>query len=378
MLSALAPGYAQLPFSIERGKDCWVFDDQGNKFLDLYGGHAVCILGHSPKALQAALSEQAAQLSFYSNVAKVAVREAAARKLLEFSKTNLSSVFFCNSGAEANEQALKLALELSGRRKVAAFSGGFHGRSLLASLTTDAPKWHEPYPEFKERVTRLTPNDLTSLELLDKDTAVVIVEPIQSIAGVIEFTQSYLTALRKRTQELGILLLFDEVQTGVGRLGVPCVSAEVQPDMFTLAKSLAAGMPVGALVLSTAISEQLSIGDLGSTFGGGPLAMAALIATLSTIEEQNLMDSAQQFERQIRNELTHPKLLEVRGRGCLLGLQFSIASKHVQEALLKRGIITGTSSDSHVLRLLPPLSVPRAEIQTFCQTLCSILDEVDD
>jgi len=368
---ALVDTYAQFPFTLASGTGARVRDSDGREYWDLYGGHAVALLGHAHPAISAAIRRQAETLLFYSNAAPLEIRHRAARELCEFAGAGLLRAFFCNSGAEANENALKLAIQLTGRTRIAALRGGFHGRTLLSLAATDNATLHAPFGELLCDCVRLAPNELAWVGLIDERVAAVIVEPIQSTAGVVELEEPFLTALRARCDEVGALLIYDEVQTGMGRLGRPLAAGEygVRPDMVTLAKGLANGVPMGAMLMTSEVGEPVRPGDLGTTFGGGPLPCAALLAVLATIAEENLVARAATCGRHAHETLACGPVLEVRGRGCLLGLRVAGSAKHLQAELLERGFITGTSADDHVLRLLPPLNTPLAAIDELAAVL---------
>lgn len=374
--SVLVDTYAQFPFKLVRGEGVFVYDESGKRYLDFYGGHAVSLLGHSPKEIVQAITKQAETLMFYSNVAAMEIRETAAKALVEFCPPQLHHVFFCNSGAEAIENALKLSIEQTGRSRIAALKGGFHGRTLLASAVTDNEKWHARLKAWMGPVLRLHPNVEENISVIDETIASVIVEPIQSIAGVVVLTQSYLQALRERCDQVGAMLIFDEIQTGMGRTGVPFVagSCGVLPDMMTLAKGLASGFPIGALLMNERVSSKVQIGDLGSTFGGGPVAMAAMLRTVELIGEQSLVENAKKIGEVVKSSCVLPGIEEVRGEGCLLGLRFAQDAKPIYQSLLKKNIITGTSGDSRVLRLLPPITIQEEQVAMLREALGEILE----
>lgn len=375
--SALVPVYSHIayPFQLVRGEGLYVFDTEGRKYLDLYGGHCVSCLGHSPARVMDAINRQGRELMFYSNLAPMPVREEAAARLIDFASSAFTKVFFCNSGGEANENALKIAVKATGRKKVAAFAGGFHGRTMLALTATDNKKWHETYSAFVGKVVQLTPNDYTSLELIDNDCAAVILEPIQSIGGVTSFDFDFLKALKDACTAKGAKLIFDEVQTGVGRTGAPFVSGHcgVQPDMATLAKGLAGGFPIGAVLMTEEIAAGIVPGDLGATFGAGPLAMAGMCATLSEIKRNNLMANAKEVGDYAHERFDIPQIEKVNGRGLLLGLILKKEAKPVQYALFEKGIITGLNSNPKLLHLLPPLTLGKEHIDLLYDGLMQIL-----
>lgn len=374
-MSALVDTYETLPFTVSHGEGMYVYDTDGRQYLDLYGGHAVALLGHSPPSVAHAIGEQAKSLLFYSNVAPLNVRERAAHTLTGFAGPPYEKVFFCNSGAEANENALRLAIEKLGRPKIAALHGAFHGRTLLAASATDQPKRVESLTSWTGPVLRLTPNCVEEIEQIDTSTAAVIVEPILSMAGVAVLDHTYLHALADRCHEVGAWLIFDEVQTGMGRTGKPFVagSSGVYPQMVTLAKGIAAGVPMGAVLMTDEVSDQVKMGDMGSTFGGGPLACAAMCATVETLISQDLVTNATRIESWVKRHCQMKGVRAVLGRGALLGLQLSLPAKDVYDALLTHGIITGKSRDPHVLRLLPPLITREQHVIALAEALGEVL-----
>lgn len=366
--------YAQLPFTVVSGSGSTVRDQSGRSYWDLYGGHAVAILGHCHPAVTRAVAEQAATLTFYSNAVPLELRDRAADRLCGFAPPGLEQVFFCNSGAEANENALKLAIQQTGRRRIAALEGAFHGRTLLSLSATASSKLRAPFEELLCPATRLEPNAMEELELIDERVAAVIVEPILSMAGVVKLSEGYLQGLRQRCDEVGARLIFDEVQTGMGRLGRPFAAGlgGVIPDMVTLAKGIANGIPMGAVLFNKEVAAQIAMGDLGSTFGGGPVACAALLAVLDVIESERLVDHAAELEAMAREQLVVGPVREVIGQGCLLGLRLETDARPVKAALLERGFITGASADPRVLRLLPPINLPDEALEALAGALAEI------
>ncbi len=357
-----------------RGAGDCVFDADGRRYFDFYGGHCVCSTGHAHPTVTAALARQANKLLFYSTAAEVPVRTEAAEALIGFANssadTSLASVFFCNSGSEANENALKVAAKITSRARFAAFEGGWHGRGTLPLSVTDDPKIAEPYRSFLAPCDRLPWNDVAALLRFDfSETAAVILEPIQSMSGVRSATTAFLQQLRDATAKAGTLLIFDEIQTGIGRLGHPFAAAKhaMQPDLLTSAKGIASGVPMGALLMSKAIASQLKTGDLGSTFGGSPLACAALLATLEVIQTERLMERALRAEAQIRKMLAGSCAVEIRGAGLLLGLVVPRRAKELKQHLQSAGILVGGSADPDVLRLMPPLSISDAALAALAE-----------
>jgi acetylornithine/succinyldiaminopimelate/putrescine aminotransferase len=356
-IPALLPTYAPYPFPLLRGEGDRVFDSHGQSWWDFYGGHCVCATGHSHPTVVKAIAAQSASLLFYSAAAALPVRDRAATQITDFA--GMDSVFFCNSGAEANENALKIALLLTGRKQLAAFEGGWHGRTLLALSVTDDPKITEPFRDQLVPCLRLPFGDLAALKAADfSDVAGVILEPIQSMAGIKTASAAWFRALRAKCDESGALLIFDEIQTGMGRMGTPFAAQfyGVRPDLITSAKGLASGVPMGALLMTAAVAAKLKGGDLGSTFGGGPLACAALLATVEVIASEGLMAKATAAAARLRRELAGSVVTEVLGEGLLLGLRCKYAAA-LKKFLLARNILVGGSGDPTVLRLMPPLNV---------------------
>jgi len=360
--------FEALPFSIERGEGVYVFDEAGNRYLDMYGGHAVALMGHCPAPIINAIDAQSRKLFFYSNVAETSIRSEAADALASIVHPCLRNFFFCNSGAEANENALKLAIRMTGRELVASYKGSFHGRSLLCTAVSDNAKTNIELGNWiGNRVSFLSPNDYAGLDRLTEEFACVILEPIQSMAGMVEFAQDYLLKLREVCSNKGILLIFDEVQSGFGRTGEFYISgySGIEPDMMTSAKGIASGYPVGLLAVSDAVKDEISMGDLGSTYGGGPVAMAAVKATCDMLQDGSLLTNVKSIDVLMQDLLAVDGVEEVRGRGCLIGLKTRVPAKDLRDRLLTEKIITGTSKDPMVLRLLPPITLSEEHMIEF-------------
>lgn len=373
---ALLPTYAPFPFPLLRGEGDRVFDPLGQAYWDFYGGHCVASTGHAHPKVAGALFDQARELIFYSTAAELPVRSRAAEALLAFANSGqdagLASVFFCNSGAEANENALKVAALLTGRKAFAAFQGGWHGRTALALAVTDDPPITKPYEGLLAPCLRLPWNDPEALAQADlSGVAAVILEPVQSMSGIRPFGADFLRLLRKRTREAGALLIYDEVQTGMGRLGHPFAAGlhGVKPDLVTSAKGLASGVPMGAVLMSAEVAASLKGGDLGSTFGGGPLASAALLATLQVIRQEGLLQNALLREAEIRQALAGTCVKAVRGAGLLLGLEAPGKAKALKAHLQACRILAGGSSDPAVLRLMPPLTLGRPAVDALARAV---------
>ncbi len=368
--------YAKMNIAVERGEGAWIWTSEGEKYLDLYGGHAVCSTGHSHPRVVEALKEQAEKVLFYSNLVYSEIRAKAAEKLVSIAPESITKAFFCNSGTEANENAMRMARMATKREKVITFSGGFHGRTADSISATFLGKYRElGKPNVPGHVCAEFGNLESVRELADDKTAAVMLEPIQSMAGVTEAAPEFFTGLREICDEHGIVLIFDEVQTGVGRTGNWFFSGSdlaggVEADIITLAKSLGSGVPVGACLVNERISDSVKINDLGTTFGGGMLAMAAVTATLAAIETEKMRENIFDIENYLRERLKEiEEVKNLRGRGGLLGIEFAGDCKPFHKKLLENRIITGTSSDAKVLRLLPPLCVTREEIDLLMEVL---------
>lgn len=366
--------YKKMDIAVERGNGSWVYSSSGAKYLDLYGGHAVCATGHSHPHVVAAIKEQAEKVIFYSNLVYSDIRGRAAERVASLAPASLSKVFFCNSGTEANENAMRMARMVTGRQKIISFSGGFHGRtadSISATFLGKYRKLGEPNVPFHVEAEF---GDIDSLlSVIDMETAGVILEPIQSMAGVREAEPSYFQRLRELCDQNGTLLIFDEVQTGVGRTGNwffagSELAAGVVPDIVTLAKSLGSGIPVGACLVNKTVSSSIKENDLGTTFGGGMIAMAAVLATLEAIEKDGMLGNAKAIEQKLKAADLRD-VRSIRGKGCLLGIEFTDKAGDTFNRLLAAGIITGTSSDPKVLRLLPPLNTSLDDIDILIKEL---------
>ena len=373
----LLPAYSQFPVRPVRGRGSWLIDENGDEWLDAYGGHAVAATGHCHPEVVRAVSEQAAELLFYSTAVAHPLREALAEKLVERCPAPLSKVFFCNSGAEANENALHIARRHTGRQTVVSLQGGWHGRTAATLACTDGVRYEAAARRSGIPLSRKVPfNDIKALEAaVNKEAAAVIIEPVQGFAGARACAPEFLSAARRVCTDQGAALIFDEVQCGVGRCGAfsAAESFGVTPDALTFAKGLAAGLPIGALVASEELTSTLSPGDLGSTFGGGPLPCAAALANIAVIEKEQLIENAVHIGLYLTQEVLKLGVPRVSGRGLLLGLQLDRPAVEVQRALFTHRILTGTSTDPAVLRLLPPLSFSRHEAELLLSGLKDVL-----
>lgn len=375
-IEALLPVFAQYALPVVSAEGVWLQTRDGRRVLDLYGGHAVAALGYGHRAWTAALTGQARTLSFQSNAVPMDVRQRAAERLIRFSGLDLPSVFFVNSGAEANENALKLACMLTGRQHVAAIEHGFHGRTAAAGAVTwgAASKWYG-FPRTPFEVSFIARRDLAAIaKQIDARTAAVIVEPVQGLGGAFDLGAPFLAALRARCDEVGALLILDEVQCGMGRVGEPFAAKlyGVRPDMLTTAKALGAGFPCAALMLSAQIAGAARLEMLGTTFGGGPMACAVIEAVIEAIESEGLLARVRALSAQIRSRCIVGPVSAHQGAGLLVGLRTVPPAKQVHAALLERNILAGTSSDPHILRLLPPYVLEPAHVELLRSALSDI------
>jgi acetylornithine/succinyldiaminopimelate/putrescine aminotransferase len=374
---ALLPVYAQFPVRPVSGHGSWLVDEDGHEWLDAYGGHAVAATGHSHPHVVRAIAEQAATLLFYSTAVPHPLRERLAERLAALCPAPLGRVFFCNSGAEANENALHLARKGTGRTRVVSVLGGWHGRTAATLACTDGARYEEAAKRSGIPLSiRVPADDIAALErTVDDSIAAVILEPVQGLAGARDLDVEFLRAARRVCAAHGAALIFDEVQCGVGRCGAfsAAEAVGVVPDVLTFAKGLASGLPIGAVVATPGLTAAVGTGDLGSTFGGGPVPCAGALATLDVIEREGLVENAILVGARLTRGARALGIRHVSGRGLLLGLHLARPAVEVQRALFERRIITGTASDPSVLRLLPPLSFSEREADLLLTALKEVL-----
>jgi acetylornithine/succinyldiaminopimelate/putrescine aminotransferase len=374
---ALLPVYAQMPVRPVSGRGAWLIDAEGHEWLDAYGGHAVAATGHCHPHVVAAIARQAETLLFYSTAVPLAQRERLAEELGNRCPVPGSRVFFCNSGAEANENALHLARRSTGRSGVVAVAGGWHGRTVATLACTDGEKYRAWATGAGMPLARWVPfDDIAALSrAVNETTAALIVEPVQGVAGARDCSPAFLEAARRVCDQAGAALIFDEIQCGVGRCGA-FTAAEaygVVPDAITLAKGLASGMPVSAVVAGPKLSAGVKTGDLGSTFGGGPVVCAAALATLEVLDREGLIANVIAVGDRLRRGALRLGIPRVTGRGLLLGLHLGRPAAPVQQALFGHRILTGTASDPAVLRLMPPLTFTDGEADRLLDGLAEVL-----
>jgi acetylornithine/succinyldiaminopimelate/putrescine aminotransferase len=376
-MSALLGVYPRLPLELVRAEGSWLFTRDGRQIADLYGGHAVCPLGHGHPELTAALSDAHRTLDFFSNSVIMDVQERAARAVLGDS-AHLAHVHFVNSGTEANESAIHVARRKTGRETIVCLENGFAGRTFGSLSVTGLSGYRSRLgarpPAHWTRTIRL--NDPDALAAIDDTVAGVLLESIVSLGGMFVPDAAWLQAIEARCREVGALLLFDEVQGGIGRTGTWYFHEQVgvRPDAVTLAKSLGGGFPVGAMVVTPEIGRWSTSSELGTTFGGGPMAAAMVETTAAIIRRDGLMARATSLFDRVATGLADVPGVEVRGRGALIGVQTPMPAKDVQEALLRRDLLVGTSGHAHTLRLLPAYNLPFELVDRFVVGLREVLD----
>lgn len=355
-----------------RGEGSYVYDAQGQEYLDLYGGHAVISIGHSHPKYVDAISKQVGKLGFYSNSIKNPLQDELAQKLEEVSGCNNYSLFLCNSGAEANENALKLASFHTGKSRVIYFEKAFHGRTSGVVAVTDNEAIKAPYNKGHQ-VTRLLFDDIEALEaeLKKDDVASVIFEVIQGVGGLDEASKEFYKSASELCKEYGAVLIADEVQSGYGRTGdfFAFQKHGIRPDIISIAKGMGNGFPVGGILIDASIKPKHGL--LGTTFGGNHLACAAGIAVLEVIQEEKLAENAKKLFTYVQSKAAEiPQIQRVKGRGLMLGLEFDFEVGAMRKELLfQHHIFTGAASNKNLLRILPPLNIKKEHFDTFFKAL---------
>lgn len=381
--SSLFPTYARYPIALVKGEGSWLWDDQGNKYLDFMSGIAVTNLGHAPKPVKDALVKQLDELWHVSNLFHIPNQEAAAKLLTD--NSHADQVFFCSTGAEANEAAIKLArryqqkVKGNGRYEILTFAQSFHGRTLATLTATGQEKVKEGFLPLPEGFRYIPLHDIDALEasITDK-TAAVMIETIQAEGGIIPVEPAFLQQLAKLCKERGVLLIVDEIQTGMGRTGKMFGFQHygIEPDIFTLAKGLGSGFPVGAMLAKGELSEAFSAGSHGSTFGGTPIATAVVKATIETILKEKAADRAAVTGEYLISELRaklagNPFVKEVRGRGMIIGIECTGPVAGIVAEAQQRGLFVITAGPN-VVRLLPSLIISREEVDQGVSILTSV------
>lgn len=363
------------------GHGHFVYTADGTEYLDLYGGHAVISIGHAHPTYVSAISNQVAKLGFYSNSVQNSLQQQLADRLGRLSGYDDYALFLCNSGAEANENAMKLASFQTGRSKILAFDQAFHGRTSGAVAATDNPKIQSPFNATSNvEFAPLNNIDVVEAKLSTGEFAAVIIEGIQGVAGIRMIDDEFLGKLRKLTEKYGTLLILDEIQSGYGRTGrfFAHQYTDVRPDIITCAKGIANGFPMGAVLISPEIKAVK--GMLGTTFGGSHLACAAAIAVLDVMEAENMVANAANVGDYLLAELhkiadSNPEIIEVRGRGLMIGIEIKGSASDMRKRLLfDKHIFTG-GAGAHTVRLLPPLALPLSQAQRFIEAFKEVLSE---
>ena len=367
--------YPLFDIEIEKGEGCYTYDTEGTKYLDLYGGHAVISVGHSHPHYLKALNEQASKLVFYSNSVINSLQQKLADKLGKISGYDDYQLLLINSGAEANENALKLASFYNGKKRVIAFDKAFHGRTSLAVEATDNPKIVAPI-NANGHITFVPLNDIEAVkaELAKGDVSAVIIEGIQGVGGIRIPDADFMKALREECDKYDVVLIADEIQSGYGRSGKFFAHqyTDVRPDVITVAKGIANGFPMGGVLISPKFTP--IYGQLGTTFGGNHLACAAAIAVLDIFEQENLVENARKVGEYLMEELKQiPGIKEVRGRGLMIGMEFDYPVKELRTRLIKEEKVFTGATGTHMIRLLPPLVLTMEQAQDFIGRLKNAL-----
>lgn len=354
------PVYSRNALRPARGCGYTIVGSDGRTYHDFYAGHAVAALGYDHPSLRRAIIDQTSRLHFQSNACELDVRQAACVRLVELAPEGLDAVFFVNSGAEANENALRLAFMRTRRKTVVALRGAFHGRTAAAGAASDGNAAWYGFPAAPFPVTWVRPNDVDALgSALTEEVAAFIFEPIQGLAGAVPLDAAFLQHARHLCTKRGIVMIADEVQTGIGRSGYlfAVEPLGVKPDLLTLAKGLAGGFPAAALLAPAEWARDLGIGSFGTTFGGGPIACAAMLAVLEEVSKPGFLEHVRRISARLMVETCVGPVQSVSGRGLLIGLRCSRPAKDVSAELLDKGMIVGDSKNPAVVRLLPPLIV---------------------
>lgn len=357
-------------------KGCKVLASDGKEYLDLYGGHAVISIGHSHPHYVNRLKQQLDKIGFYSNAVQNPLQQELADKLGALSNCDDYQLFLCNSGAEANENALKMASFVTRKSRVISFNNSFHGRTSAAVAATDNPKINATINQQQE-VTFLPLNhfELVKSELIKADVCAVIIEPIQGVGGLDEGTTKFFKQLEQLCKENGALLILDEVQSGFGRSGQFFAYQHhgIKPDIISMAKGMGNGFPIGGILIAPHIKAEY--GMLGTTFGGNHLACAASLAVLEVLEKENLMKNVDQINNYCLQQLKNvPQIKKIKGRGLMLGLEFDFEVGELRKKLIyEHQIFTGGSANKKLLRILPPLNITKTEIDIFIKALKEVL-----
>ncbi|PGM59556.1 acetylornithine transaminase [Bacillus sp. AFS053548] len=377
-MSNLFPTYNKKNINFQNGKGTYLYDDENNKYLDFLSGIAVCNLGHCHPKVVNALKEQVESIWHVSNLFTIKKQEELAKVLVKSFKDGL--VFFCNSGTEANEAAIKLARKHSGKSHIISFKQSFHGRTFGSMAATGQSKIHEGYGEMLSGFTYVPYNDLNALQNeVNENTGAIILEVIQGEGGVVVGNNDFFEGVQALCEKHELLLIVDEVQTGVGRTGTMFAYEQtpLNPDIITLAKGLGNGFPVGAMLGKKKLANTFSLGAHGSTFGGNYLAMAAAYETINIINDLQFLKSVKDKGQYLVDKLAEikeefPQIVEIRGKGLMVGIELNLSVDQLVEQFLKNGLIVGTAGPN-VLRLLPPINLSYEEIDEAIQIMKQVL-----
>ena len=372
--------YQRFPVTIEKGVGAHVWDVNGKEYIDCMGGYGVAIVGHQNKRVVKAIKEQVDKIITVHSSLYNKTREEFLKTLISLAPKGLTQVHLNNSGAEAVEAAMKFARKFTGKKGMVAMKGSYHGKTLGALSLTFNPKYKKAFEPLVEKVSFASFGDIESLRsTIDEDTAFVILEPIQGESGIIVAPDGFLQEVRKVCDEKGILLIFDEIQAGLGRTGRlwACDHWNTAPDILCLAKGIAGGVPMGATLVRPDILASMSKGEHSSTFGGNPLSCAAGIATLHALTQDGLIENAEKMGKLFREGLEklkekHTIIREIRGKGLMIGVELKFEVKDVLMNLMKEGVLM-LYSGRNILRILPPLVITKEDITKVLETLDVVL-----
>ena len=374
--------YQRFPVTIEKGKGSHVWDTDGKEYIDCMGGYGVALVGHQNQRVNNAIKEQIDKIITVHSSLYNKTREEFLKTLIGLAPKELTQVHLNNSGAEAIEAAIKFARKFTGKKGMVAMKGSYHGKSFGALSLTFNPKYKKAFEPLVEKVSFASFGDIESLySVIDEDTAFIILEPIQGESGIIVAPDGFLQAVRKLCDEKGILLIFDEIQAGLGRTGRlwACDHWGTAPDILCLAKGIAGGVPMGATLVRPDILASMNKGEHSSTFGGNPLACAAGTAALNALTEDGLIENSEKMGKLFKDELeklkeNHNMIREIRGKGLMIGIEMKFEVKDILMGLMKKGVLM-LYSGRNILRILPPLVISKEDITKVLHALDSVLSE---
>ena len=377
--------YQRFPVTIEKGVGAHVWDVDGKEYIDCMGGYGVALVGHKNKRVNDAIREQIEKIITVHSSLYNKTREEFLALLIGLAPKGLTQVHLNNSGAEAIEAAMKFARKFTGKKGMVAMKGSYHGKSFGALSLTFSPKYRKPFAPLVEKVSFASYGDIESLRsVIDEDTAFVILEPIQGESGIIVAPEGFLQEVRKICDEKGILLIFDEIQAGLGRTGRlwACDHWNTAPDILCLAKGIAGGVPMGATLVRPDILASMSKGEHSSTFGGNPISCAAGIAALKAITEDGLIENSEKMGKLFREGLEklkekHSTIREIRGKGLMIGIEMKFEIKDILMELIKKGVLM-LYSGRNILRILPPLVISEDDVTKVLHALDSVLTEEEE